>query len=261
MRSPAKLYSSVNTSCYTKSCNICGRYSTLISHLTNSRRTTRMAAGYTKNNVDMTARTSGDPIPTTKSTQSDSSGSPTTASLHDQSHTEAILKSEQTNAAPSCPKTRRTIDQWLNQYSLYHQNTLNKKIHYICVPLIVFSILGLLWSIPVLPQIAQWGPWFNTATAVVILSSIYYTHLSPSLAIGMVIMASISIFILNYTEQWIGLKSWQWAIPLFILAWVGQFIGHHIEGKRPAFANDLQFLLIGPLWILADLYRRVGIIY
>jgi uncharacterized membrane protein YGL010W len=138
---------------------------------------------------------------------------------------------------------------------------LNKKIHFICVPLIVFSILGLLWSIPVPTQVAQWGPWFNTATAVAILSTIYYTRLSPSLAIGMVSMASISLFILSQIEQWTGLNAWQWAVPLFILAWTGQFIGHHIEGKRPAFASDLQFLLIGPLWILADLYRRIGILY
>jgi uncharacterized membrane protein YGL010W len=165
------------------------------------------------------------------------------------------------NTALNCPATHRNIDQWLNEYSLYHQNSLNKKIHFICVPLIAFSILGLLWSIPVPAQIAQWGPWFNVATGVVILCSIYYSCLSPSLAVGMAIMATISIFILSHTEPWVGFKSWQWAIPLFILAWTGQFIGHHIEGKRPAFANDLQFLLIGPLWILADLYRRAGISY
>lgn len=220
-----------------------------------------MTAGYTKSNVDMTAQNSGDPIQTAAPTQCDSSVNPANAPSHDQSDIQETRKSDRANATPSCPEIQRTIDQWLNQYSLYHQDTLNKKIHFVCVPLIVFSILGLLWSIPVPPQIAQWGPWFNAATAVMILSSIYYTRLSPSLAIGMVILASISIFILSHTEQWIGLKAWQWAIPLFILAWAGQFIGHHIEGKRPAFANDLQFLLIGPLWILADLYRRVGIIY
>ena len=209
----------------------------------------------------MTAQDSGDPTQTREPTQGDASGSPATVSLHDQSDIAEILMSGQATATPSCSETHRTIDQWLNQYSLYHQNKLNKKIHFICVPLIVFSILGLLWSIPVPTQVAQWGPWFNTATAVAILSTIYYTRLSPSLAIGMVSMASISLFILSQIEQWTGLNAWQWAVPLFILAWTGQFIGHHIEGKRPAFASDLQFLLIGPLWILADLYRRIGILY
>ena len=75
------------------------------------------------------------------------------------------------------------------------------------------------------------------------------------------IAALASIFMLEHTEQLLGVRVWQASILLFVLAWVGQFIGHHIEGKRPAFANDLQFLLIGPLWILADLYRRLGMTY
>ncbi|MCH1440505.1 MAG: DUF962 domain-containing protein [Rubripirellula sp.] len=209
----------------------------------------------------MTAQHSGNPIRVTLPKQGGSSGSPATASSRDQHEDEDNFKSEPQAATPSHPDAQRPIDQWLNQYSRYHQNTLNKQIHFICVPLIVISILGLLWSIPVPLQVARWGSWFNVATLTVLLTTIYYTRLAPTLAIGMLILAAVSIFILSHTEQWIGLKSWQVAIPLFTLAWVGQFIGHHIEGKRPAFANDLQFLLIGPLWILADLYRRVGIRY
>jgi uncharacterized membrane protein YGL010W len=48
---------------------------------------------------------------------------------------------------------------------------------------------------------------------------------------------------------------------LFVLAWIGQFVGHAIEGKRPSFIKDLQFLLIGPMWLLADVYRRLGVRY
>jgi len=251
----------MNTSCYTKWCNIRTLYCTLISHLTNGPPHDSHDRRSHENKADMTAQNSGDPLQTTKPTQCDSSGNTAAASSRDQLDSAGIRNSEQVTATPSGPETQRAIDQWLNQYSLYHQNTLNKQIHFICVPLIVFSILGLLWSIPVPPPIAQWGAWVNVATAVVLLGTLYYTRLAPSLAIGMLIIASISIFVLSHTEQWTGLKAWQWAVPLFILAWIGQFIGHHIEGKKPAFANDLQFLLIGPLWILADLYRRVGIVY
>ncbi len=51
---------------------------------------------------------------------------------------------------------------------------------------------------------------------------------------------------------------WSVCAALFVLAWIGQFVGHAIEGKRPSFFKDVQFLLIGPLWLLADLYRRLG---
>ena len=209
----------------------------------------------------MTAQNSDDPMQTTAATQYDTSGNTAVTSSRNQVDGDEICPSGQATTKASVLEAQRPIDQWLNQYSLYHQNTLNKKIHFVCVPVIVFCILGLLWSIPVPAQVARWGAWFNVATAVVLLSTLYYTRLAPSLAIGMFVIASISIFILSHAEKWTGLKAWHWAVPLFLLAWIGQFIGHHIEGRRPAFANDLQFLLIGPLWILADLYRRVGIVY
>lgn len=171
------------------------------------------------------------------------------------------MNNERGTAKTGHQNAERAIDLWLHQYSLYHQNSLNKRLHHICVPLIVLSILGLLWSIPVPSQVANWGPWFNVATAVMLITSLYYLRLSRNLAVGMLLLASASTFLINYAEQLTGLKAWQWAIPLFIVAWIGQFIGHHFEGKRPAFVNDLQFLLIGPLWILAHLYRGLGLAY
>lgn len=220
-----------------------------------------MPPGYTNSKVDMAAQDTGDPIPVTKPTARNLSGSPPTLASDDRNNSQPDPNSGQATPATNCPTAHRSIDRWLNQYSRYHQNTWNKRIHFICVPLIVLSILGLLWAIPVPPQIAAWSPLFNAATAVVLFASIYYTRLAPSLAIGMLIIASISLVLLSYSEQWTGITTWQWSIPLFILAWAGQFIGHQIEGKRPAFVNDLQFLLIGPIWILADIYRRIGIGY
>ena len=51
------------------------------------------------------------------------------------------------------------------------------------------------------------------------------------------------------------------AIAVFVVAWIAQFIGHHIEGRRPAFFTDLVYLLIGPAWIVAKIMRRLGIAY
>lgn len=209
----------------------------------------------TKTKVDMTVKNSGAPIHAETSTRIDPVSSTRAGESSEQHDTEDLVK----NASAS--EAHRLIDQWLFQYASYHENTWNKRIHFICVPLIAFSILGLLWSIPMPRQVAGLGTWLNAATLTILLASAYYTRLSVSLAIGMAIAALVSIFILEYTEQWIGAKVWQASLLLFVAAWSGQFIGHHIEGKRPAFANDLQFLLIGPLWIIADLYRRLGISY
>jgi uncharacterized membrane protein YGL010W len=54
---------------------------------------------------------------------------------------------------------------------------------------------------------------------------------------------------------------WLTSVTIFAVAWIGQFIGHAIEGKRPSFLEDLQFLLIGPLWLLAAAYRKIGVSY
>jgi uncharacterized membrane protein YGL010W len=51
------------------------------------------------------------------------------------------------------------------------------------------------------------------------------------------------------------------AIGVFVVAWIAQFVGHHIEGRRPAFFTDLAYLLIGPAWIVAKIMRKLGIAY
>ncbi len=141
----------------------------------------------------------------------------------------------------------RTIDTLLAKYSESHLNHTNELIHFVCVPVIVFTLLGLVWSIhPLL------------ALAVVAVSLNYYFRLSPQFAIGMLLMSLLMLGVL-------------WALPpgavlplsiaIFVLAWIGQFIGHKIEGKKPSFFEDLRFLLIGPLFVLSFLYRRLRVAY
>ncbi|HVO90499.1 MAG TPA: Mpo1-like protein [Casimicrobiaceae bacterium] len=86
---------------------------------------------------------------------------------------------------------------------------------------------------------------------------VFYAWLSPALAIGM--LAVCALFL--YPIVLLGANTWIAAAIVFVGAWVGQFIGHAIEGRKPSFSEDLKFLLIGPLWLLADLYRRLGIRY
>ena len=50
-------------------------------------------------------------------------------------------------------------------------------------------------------------------------------------------------------------------LGIFIVSWIGQFIGHKIEGQKPSFFDDLKFLLIGPAWLLSFIYKKIGIKY
>jgi uncharacterized membrane protein YGL010W len=154
----------------------------------------------------------------------------------------------------------RTVQQWFDEYGESHSNPRNELLHIICVPPIVMTVIGFLWSIPVPGAFAAISPWLNWATIAVGLAVLYYFALSPALGVG----AAIGLLVLLAIVRWLDTLSWPlWltCLVIFVVGWIGQFIGHGIEGKRPSFMKDLQFLLIGPLWLLGHLYRRLGVSY
>jgi len=156
--------------------------------------------------------------------------------------------------------SRKTPDQWFEEYGESHQNHANKLVHWICVPAITVSLLGLLWSIPT-PGFTGQQFLLNWATLFIALVLVYYLVLSIPLAIGMLLFTAGIVCLIYLHEQYIPLHLWQTSLGIFVLAWIGQFVGHKVEGKKPSFLQDLQFLLIGPLWLLGFIYRRVGIRY
>lgn len=151
----------------------------------------------------------------------------------------------------------RRIDSLLAEYGESHQNKLNKLIHWICVPLIFFSVVGFFWSIPLGPLSSLGISWLNWATVVLALVTIYYISLSPQLALGMILFAVLCIVIWSSIST--VLPAWQVALLIFAVAWIGQFYGHKVEGKKPSFFKDLQFLLIGPAWLMHFIYKKAGI--
>jgi uncharacterized membrane protein YGL010W len=155
----------------------------------------------------------------------------------------------------------RTADQWLNDYGDSHRNATNKVLHWICVPVIVWCVIGLLWSLPVPGEIRAIHPAANWGGAAVIGALIYYGLLSTSLALGALPVLLFMLWSIDLLDRSAVAPLWSVCAILFVLAWIGQFIGHSIEGKRPSFYKDVQFLLIGPLWLLSDVYRRFGIRY
>jgi uncharacterized membrane protein YGL010W len=152
----------------------------------------------------------------------------------------------------------RRVDQWLRDYGESHQNRTNKRVHWICVPVIVWCVIALLWSIP---TVAPWHAYVNWGVLAVVAALLYYAVLSPPLALGALVLLLAMLASVAAVGQLGVATLWRVAVALFVLAWIGQFIGHRIEGRRPSFLKDLQFLLIGPLWLLADAFRRLGIRY
>jgi uncharacterized membrane protein YGL010W len=154
----------------------------------------------------------------------------------------------------------RTVEQWLQEYGESHRDATNKTLHWICVPIIVVSVIGLLWSLPTPASWREISPLLNWGSIFLAASILYYMMMSISLALGMALfVALVMLSILGL--QNLPWPLWSVCLALFVLAWIGQFIGHHYEGRRPSFFKDIQFLLIGPLWLLSFVYRKLRIPY
>ena len=141
----------------------------------------------------------------------------------------------------------RTIDTLLAQYGDSHRNPVNEWMHIVCVPLIVFSVLGLLWSVHA-----------AVALAGSVAALAYYVKLSRPFALGMLAMLALMLIALAAMQPIVILPL---SLVLFVLAWIGQFIGHQIEGRKPSFLDDVRFLLIGPLFVLGFAYRSLRLAY
>ncbi|QOY94059.1 DUF962 domain-containing protein [Massilia sp. UMI-21] len=141
----------------------------------------------------------------------------------------------------------RDIDLLLARYAESHRHHTNEIIHFVCIPLIVLSLLGILWAIHPL-----------VAVAATLASLYYYARLSHGFAIGMGAMSAVMLGVLALMPDMTVLPV---SIAVFVVAWIGQFIGHKIEGRKPSFFDDLRFLLIGPLFVLSFLYRRLNLAY
>ncbi len=150
----------------------------------------------------------------------------------------------------------KKLDQWMTEYSASHQQPVNKIIHKICVPLIMLSVIGLLWSLPY-PTAFQHFPYLNWATLFIASCLFFYFSLSFVMFLGMLIQSLIMCWVCMLLEQENILLIT--SLFIFIISWIAQFYGHKIEGKKPSFLQDLIFLLIGPLWVLRSFLTKLGL--
>ena len=157
----------------------------------------------------------------------------------------------------------KTLQNWLDEYGESHQNPTNKAVHWICVPAIFFSVVGLIWSIP-FPDFLEWkvmGQELNWAFIALGLVFLYYLTLSFSLSVGLFLFGALCLAGNSYLDGLELMPLWGISLIIFAVAWVGQFWGHKIEGKKPSFFKDIQFLMIGPAWLMHFIYKKLGIPY
>ncbi len=128
----------------------------------------------------------------------------------------------------------KSITEWFDEYSESHQNPTNKQIHWLCVPAILFSIIGIIAHFSTL-----------LTALLLVLTLIFYARLDLVLAVAMAALLVIMAWLIYTLPVGVGFY-----IAIFVIAWVGQFYGHKVEGKKPSFFKDLQFLLIGPVWCM-----------
>jgi uncharacterized membrane protein YGL010W len=151
-------------------------------------------------------------------------------------------------------------EDWLAAYDVGHNKLSNRVIHWVCSPVTVSSIVGLLWSLPTPEIFERSSDVLNWGSLFVMAAIVYYFIMSISLAIGVLPF----LFALIVGILWIDrLDTPLWLISLACLglASVGQFIGHMLEGGKGSLMRDLHYAAIAPLWTLAALYRRLGIPY
>jgi uncharacterized membrane protein YGL010W len=138
----------------------------------------------------------------------------------------------------------RKVDELLEHYGQSHRNPRNEHIHFVAIPLIMLSLLGLMWAA---------SPWLAAAFAAA--SMVYYLRLSLVFTVAMGVVTAVSLGLVYA----MGDRVLPISAAIFVAAWIAQFIGHRIEGKKPSFFEDLQYLWVGPLFVLSRLFLKLGV--
>ena len=144
---------------------------------------------------------------------------------------------------PPASVDSRRVDRLLAHYGESHQNPKNELIHFIAIPLIMLSLIGLLFALH------PYAAYFFMAASMV-----YYARLSIIFLAAMGAWSAVTLALAHA----MGEAAFPLSLAIFIAAWILQFIGHKLEGKKPSFFEDLQYLWVGPLFVLAKLFVKLG---
>ena len=149
----------------------------------------------------------------------------------------------------------KTLNQQLGQYAEYHRDRRNIATHFVGIPLIVVAVAVLLSR----PGVESFGLWLSPAALVSLVSALYYVRLDLRFGLVMAVLLWLSLWVgaalaVQGTATWLGV-----GLGMFLVGWVIQFVGHYYEGRKPAFVDDLTGLIIGPLFVVAELAFMLGL--
>ena len=154
------------------------------------------------------------------------------------------------------------IERLFGEYSESHQNETNQFIHWVFVPLIFLSVIGILWDVKLGVELSfLGGEQLNAAMVATVLLYAYYLSMSFSLSLGILIVSGLGLLGCFLYGSQLPMSVWKISLIVFVLSWIMQFVGHKVEGKKPSFLKDIQFFLVGPAWVMAKLYKKLGIKY
>ena len=157
-----------------------------------------------------------------------------------------------------------SIQDWFDKYAEHHQNHVNKLIHWFCVPAIFFSLIGILSGFSfslgsdILPSYLEQQ--MHAGTLLIMFGIVFFSRLSWPITFGMIVVSILILKAVTFMYS-MNLDVFYICMGIFVVAWIGQSIGHKIEGAKPSFFDVLKFLLIGPAWLLSFIYKKLGIKY
>ena len=156
------------------------------------------------------------------------------------------MESLQTPLPESMDLPQRKVDALLQHYGSSHTHPVNEVIHFVAIPAIMLSLNGLLFAL-------------HPALVLVLIagSLVYYARLSWPFTLCMLLLSSLMLAVVDaMSVAGILVPA---SVGIFVVAWIFQFIGHHLEGKKPSFFEDLQYLLVGPLFVLSKAFERLNV--
>ena len=148
----------------------------------------------------------------------------------------------------------KTLVDQLSQYAAYHRDPRNLATHVVGVPMIVVAVTTLLSR----PQVDIVGlPW-SPAIIVALAAAVFYLRLDARFGATMALLLAASVAFGQWAAGLSAAPWLAWGAGLFVVGWIIQFVGHHFEGRKPAFVDDVVGLLIGPLFVVAELAFAIG---
>jgi len=172
------------------------------------------------------------------------------------------MKKERKSAVKTAPQKK--VDLLFAEYAASHQHPSNQLINWVCIPMILFSVLGLLWSIPFphLNFLGRYNGFVNWASFFIAISGYYYYRLSPVLSYMMILLVFALSLLVVQLEKWEaagGPAVWLVCVITLLFAIGALFIGQKIEGKESSFKTNVKSVLIGPIWLLKLILLKIGL--